>query len=166
MVHFRGMGVHCRGLVELRKGKLVIIEYKGLADRWAGTGVVHEVRAWWNVNEDDEGAVKRAASKAVREEVGKGGSVTFESWDMSTYKTPQLDALVRVRVLTPEQVDHRKELKTRRYAECAICGTPPGELVLLEDGEEHPLCYSCRRGLQGKYQVVHWIKADGKVQIN
>lgn len=147
---------------------MITVEYKGLADRWSGAGDVHEVRAFWNSIRDPEGDVKRAASKEVRKVVGKGGSVTFDSWDMDTHKNPSLAATVRVRVLTDEQVTARKELKARIYTVCAVCDKePPGEIVrLLADGTEHPMCYSCRRGLDGKYQVVHWIKADGRIQVN
>ncbi|MER6605729.1 hypothetical protein ABT282_07390 [Streptomyces sp. NPDC000927] len=148
----------------------MIIEYKGIADRYAGTGVVHEVRAWWNAIQDDEGAVKRAASKAVRDVVGKGGSVTFDSWDMSTYSSPQLNAMVRVRVLTSEQMAARKELRERRYTECGGCKRDhPGQVVRRENGSEQAVCYACWGEIKGTgeaCQVLHWIKADGRVQIN
>lgn len=149
----------------------MIIEYAGRAGRQVGTGTVHEVRAWWNAISDEEGAVKRAATAAVRKEVGKGGSVAFESWDMSTYSHPQINAMVRVRVLTDEQVARRKELKTRRYTTCGgnggRCTSTPGEVVRVSEGVEQALCYGCRTALpKGSYQVVHWIKADGRVQIN
>lgn len=147
---------------------MITSEYKGLASQWSGIGDVHEVRVFWNSTRDPEGGVERAASKAVREVVGKGGSVTFDSWDVDTYKSPSLAAIVRVRVLTDEQVTARKELKARRYTVCAVCdNAPPGEIVrLLADGTEHPMCYSCRRGLQGPHQVIHWIKANGRIQVN
>lgn len=147
---------------------MITSEYKGLASQWSGIGDVHEVHVFWNSTRDPEGGVERAASKAVREVVGKGGSVTFDSWDVDTYKSPSLAAIVRVRVLTDEQVTARKELKARRYTVCAVCdNAPPGEIVrLLEDGTEHPMCYSCRRGLQGPHQVIHWIKANGIIQVN
>lgn len=145
----------------------MIIEYKGQADRQVGTGTVHEVRAFWNSMRDDEGVVKRDASKAVRDVVGKSGSVTFESWDLDTFKSPSLAAIVRVRVLTDEQVERRKRLKAARYDKCGICTTnDAGQLVLWGDGSEQPLCYICMKGLGEKYQVVHYIKADGRLQLN
>lgn len=149
----------------------MIIEYAGQADRQVGAGVVHEVRAWWNVNQDTQGEVKRAASAAVRKEVGKGGSVAFESWDMSTYSHPQLNAMIRVRVLTDEQVKARRELKDRRYSACDgdgdECSNVPGRLVRVDEkGTEKALCYTCLRTLpKGTYQVLHWIKADGRLQL-
>lgn len=144
------------------------VEYKGQADYQVGTGIVHEVRAFWTAGRDEPGTVKRAASAAVRKEVGKGGSVTFESWDMDTYNSPSLAAIVRVRVLTDEQVAARKELRERVYDKCELCDTASASEVveLKEDGTEHAMCYSCRRGLQGPYQVKHWINKHGKVQIN
>lgn len=143
----------------------MIIEYRGKANRWAGTGEVHEVAAWWNVNDTTHGKVKRAAVDAVRAE-GAWASVTFESWDMSTYSTPQLNALIRVRCLTSQEVDREKELKSRRYTKCDGCGKFPGEVVRVADGSEQALCFTCQNKLpNGSYKVLHWIKADGRLQI-
>lgn len=146
----------------------MIVEYRGVADRQVGSGTAHEVRAFWTSGQGSEGDVKRGASKAVRDVVGEGGSVAFESWDLDTCNFPTLAALIRVRVLTDEQVAARKELRGRRYTVCAVCvNAPPGELVrMLSDGTERPVCYPCSRGLQGKCQVVHWINKDGKVRIS
>jgi hypothetical protein len=153
----------------------MIIEYAGIADRQVGTGTVHEVRAWWQVDKEDGGKVKRAASAAVREAVGEGGTVAFESWDVDTYNTPRLNAMIRVRVRTADQVAARKELASRRYTECEGrgtdgkgCGNQPGEVVHLRESDiEQPLCYSCRKDLPaGSYQVRHWIKSGGRIQLN
>lgn len=149
------------------------IEYVGVNDRQVGTGTLHKVHAFWTAGRDDDGAVKRAASAAVRKVVGKGGSVTFSSWEVGTYKHPHLDAVILVRVLTDAQVTARKELQSRRYSVCegknATCThQAPGEVVLVKDtGAELALCYGCRTALpKGSYQVKHWIKSDGRVQIN
>lgn len=151
----------------------MIIEYAGTADRQVGTGTIHQVRAFWTAGKDDDGNVKRAAGKAVRDVVGKGGSVAFESWDMSTYSHPQLNAMIYVRVMTDAQVKRRAELKARRYTTCegknGTCAhQAPGEVVRVDDaGTELALCYGCRTALpKGSYQVVHWIKSDGRIQVN
>lgn len=153
----------------------MIIEYIGVADRFAGAGVVHTVRAIWNATTDKEGDVKRKATAAVRKVVGKGGSVAYESRDMDTHGWPTLAAIVNVRVLTEDQVSARKELKSRRYTGCEGpgedgegCGQFPGEVVHLRESDtEQALCYGCRTGLApGSYKVRHWIQRDGRVQIN
>lgn len=146
----------------------MIIEYAGRADKWAGTGEVHEVRAWWNARTDSQGDVKRAASAAVRKEVGKGGSVAFESWDMSTYNHPQINAMIRVRVLTDQQVKHRKELKERVYKGCdgSGCKSAPGQVVRLVDGTEAALCFGCWNPLRGTgVKVLHYINKYGRIQL-
>jgi len=147
----------------------MIIEYAGIAKFQVGSGTVHEVRAWWNANDDKEGKVKRAAIEAVREATRSFDTLTFDSWDMSTYSTPQINAMIRIRERSPEQVAAREELKSRRYTACGSdgCGEFPGEVVQVADGTEKPLCYGCRTALpQGSYQVKHWIQRDGRVQIN
>jgi hypothetical protein len=153
----------------------VRIEYIGVNDRQVGTGTLHKVHAFWTAGRDDDGAVKRAASAAVRKVVGKGGSVTFSSWEVGTYKHPHLDAVILVRVLNDAQVTARRELQSRRYTQCDgtdtggfRCTDTPGEVVLVKDtGSELALCYGCRTNLpKGGYQVRHWIQSDGRVQIN
>ena len=145
----------------------MIIEYRGKARQWAGTGEVHEVAAIWNALRDDQSAVKRASAKAVRDVVGKGRSVTFESWDMGTSSHPTLDALIRIRVLTKEQADRKKELTMRRYETCDKCGAKgPGQLVQMkDDGTEQALCYGCWNPLRSKCKVLHYINKFGKLQI-
>lgn len=145
---------------------MITVEYIGLADRQVGVGDVHEVRAHWHSVRDSEGDVKQSVSMAVRGKIGKGGSAVFDSWEVDTYKSPSLSAIVRVRVLTDEQLARRKELKSRRYHKCALCPGEPVELVRRQDGTEQPLCFYCRRGLGEEYQVTHWINRDGKLHIN
>jgi hypothetical protein len=145
----------------------MIIEYAGVADRWAGDGVVHNVRAWWNVNETVQGAVKRAAVRAVRDALEDPGHVAVIGMDTCTYGTPQLNALVRVRVRTHEEVAHRAELLTRRYPCCVGCvGPGAGYLVRMHaDGAERALCFTCWDPVRGACKVLHWIKADGRLQL-
>lgn len=148
----------------------MIIEYAGTADRQVGHGTIHQVRAWWNVNDTTEGRIKRAAIEAVREGTRTASLVEYVSMDMSTYNTPQLNAMVYVRVVPQSVADRRAKLKTRTYTTCAggdgTCKGTPGELVRIADGSEVPLCYGCRTGLAaGSYQVVHWIKSNGKLQL-
>jgi hypothetical protein len=153
----------------------MIIEYVGKADRWAGSGTVHEVRAFWTVGRDKDGAVKRAAIEAVREATRSMGTLTFESWDMSTYSHPQLNAMIRIRERSAEEVAAREELKSRRYTTCEGpgedgdgCEETPGEVVHVKaENVDRPLCYGCRRLIpDGGYKVMHWIQRDGRVQIN
>lgn len=156
----------------MEKGIGMIIEYAGVADRQVGHGTIHQVRAWWNVNDTTQGRIKRAAIEAVREGTRTADSVEYVSMDMSTYSHPQMDAMVYVRVVPQDVADRRAELKTRKYTACTggdgTCTETPGELVRIKsDGTEHPLCYGCRTGLAaGSYQLVHWIKSDGRLQIN
>lgn len=151
------------------------IEYIGVNDRQVGTGTLHKVHARWNSTETEAGEVKRAASAAVRKAVGKGGSVSFSSWEVGNYHAPRMDAVILVRVLTEAQMERREELKFRRYTQCNgtdlggfRCTDTPGELVRIKaTGEEQPLCGDCRSNLEsGSYQVVHYIQRDGRVQIN
>jgi hypothetical protein len=145
----------------------VIIEYAGVADRWTGWGVVHEVRAWWSANQDSQGAVKRAAVAAVLAEVGSTDRAEFASWDMSTYSTPQLNAMVRVRVLTAEEWARRKELRSRRCTRCDKCGCDhPGQLVTIDGvSTALALCFGCWHPIRERCKVLHWIKANGKLQV-
>lgn len=146
----------------------MIIEYAGRAERHVGWGITHEVRAWWNVNLDSDGTVKRAALDAVRAEVAEGYHVEYVSRDMSTYNTPRLDAMYLVRVLSPEQTAQRAELRTRRYTSCTTdtCPEQPGYLVRMDaDGTERALCYGCWAPIKSTCKVLHWIKADGNLQV-
>lgn len=153
----------------------MIIEYAGVADRWAGPGVVHEVRAWWNVHETTEGQVKRAALDALcpANGVTVSGSAEVIGVDTSTYSTPHLNAMVRIRVLTIEEAARRTELRARRYTHCDgdDCPNTPGQLVHMFDDPsgqpERALCWTCWRPLARTVQckVLHWIQADGKLQV-
>ena len=80
----------------------MIVEYAGPADRSAGPGWIHKVRAWWNVNADDQAAVKRAVIKEVRANVPPGSKVTFMDWYMDTSTHPTINAWPSVRVTPPE----------------------------------------------------------------
>ena len=146
----------------------MIVEYAGIADRWAGPGVVHNVRAWWNVNHDSEGRVKRAALNTLCPENGVVvlGHAEVIDMDMCTSNHPNLNAMVRIRVLTPEQVARCKELKKRCYTRCDGCGSHPGQVVRMHaDGTERALCYGCWNPVKSTCKVLHWIKSDGRLQI-
>lgn len=146
----------------------MIIEYVGIADRQVGTGTIHEVRAWWNVRHDTEGRVKRAAIEAVREAKKTFNALSFDSWDMSTHDTPQINAMIRIRELSTAEVARRKELTSRRYNTCDGCGTNgPGQLVRMHaDGTERALCYQCWNPVKSTCKVLHWIDKHGKLQVN
>lgn len=145
----------------------MIVEYAGIANRWTGPGVVHEVRAWWNVNQYSQGAVKRAALHALRTQGRIIGHAEVIGMDMSTHATPQLNALIRIRVLTPDEVARGEELRTRRYTRCDGCGCDhPGQVVRMhEDDTERALCFTCWNPVKSTCKVLHWIKKDGKLQI-
>lgn len=80
----------------------MIVEYAGPADRSAGPGWIHKARAWWNVNSDNQAAVKRAVIRAVEAEVREGSEVTFLSWNMDTSTHPTINAWPSVRVIPPD----------------------------------------------------------------
>lgn len=147
----------------------MIIEYAGIADRWAGPGVVHNVRAWWNVNQDTEGGVKRAALRAVRPEVKVTDHLSVDPIDADTYSTPQLNALVRVRVIAHEQYMERKRLAVLVVRACALCMSDcPSYYLRLPDRSEQGVCFTCLRGpalADVEYRTIAWIKADGRLQI-
>lgn len=144
--------------------EMITVEYAGLADRWSGPGTVHEVRAWWNVNQASVGKVKRAAMKEVQGQVT--GHVEYVGMDMSTYNTPNLNAMIRIRVLTTAEVAKRAELKTRVYRTCDKCGSEqPSEVVRMDaDGTEKALCYACWHPVKRSCKVLHWINKYGKIQ--
>jgi len=79
----------------------MIIEYAGEADRSAGPGWIHKVRAWWNANSDDQAEVKRAVLRAVKAEVPAGSIVRFMDWHMDTSTSPTINAWPSVRVIEP-----------------------------------------------------------------
>lgn len=82
----------------------MIIEYAGPASRSAGAGWIHKARAWWNVNTDDQAAVKRAVIREVKANVPKGSTVKFMDWYMDTSTHPTINAWPSVRVIPPEGV--------------------------------------------------------------
>jgi hypothetical protein len=144
----------------------MIIEYAGVADRWAGLGVVHNVRAWWNVNHDAEGAVKRAALRAVQPKVKATDHLSVDPIDADTYSTPQLNALVRVRVISHEQYVERKRLASLVVRNCTKCGDEhPGNYLRMADGSEQAVCYTCLLALPDGYRTIAWVKSDGRLQV-
>jgi hypothetical protein len=144
----------------------MITEYVGIAQRWAGAGVVHEVRAFWHAVTDSDGAVKAAALRALRE-----GGVTdhaeFTGRDLDTYSSPQLAAVYRFRVLTDAEFGHRAELRSRVYRTCSKCGdSAPGQLVRMHEGQtECALCFGCWHPVKSACKVLHWIGRNGKLQV-
>lgn len=85
----------------------MIVEYAGPAERSAGPGWIHKARAWWNVNSEDQGEVRRAVIRAVKAEVPEGSKVTFMDWYMDTSTHPTINAWPSVRVIPPEQEAER-----------------------------------------------------------
>lgn len=153
------------------------VEYVGPADRHVGSGRTHEVRAWWNSVHTDEGAVKRAACRAVREELGPERAHKAEVSHMDTgyYHAPNMDSLIRVRVLTEAEADERAELRSRVYLLCDVCDGPePCEVrsvategPVRESGEqpctELAVCYRCSLDLRGRSSVLHWLNSRGQI---
>lgn len=146
----------------------MIVEYAGLADRWAGHGQVHNVRAWWNVNSDDEGAVRQEAIRLVKAEVSSP-HVTFEDWGMDTSTHPTINAFMRIRVIGPERHAEVQRLRKVVVRACAFCNSPdPCNYLRMPDGEEKAACYTCLRGpslAEANYRTVAWVKADGTLQV-
>lgn len=145
----------------------MIIEYKGVAERQVGPGIVHEVRAWWDVTTDSEREVKRAAQRAVRQEIRSTDHVSVDPIHADTYSTPRLNALVRVRVISHEQHVERKRLAALVVLACATCGAcGPCNYLRMPDGREQGACFTCLRGPLDKveYRTIAWIKADGRLQ--
>jgi hypothetical protein len=146
----------------------ITVEYVGLADRWAGPGVVHTVRAFWNARDGHSEA--EVAARGKRALVTQGNILDHAEYigrDLDTFKSPSLAAILRYRVLTPTQEATRKELSTRVYKTCDGCGGDhPGQLVrMAESGAERPLCFGCWNPIKSACKVLHWIKKDGKLQL-
>lgn len=80
----------------------MIIEYAGPADRSAGPGWIHKARAWWNVNTEDRGEVRRAVIREVRANVPEGSKVQFMGWNMDSSTHPTMNAWPSVRVIPPD----------------------------------------------------------------
>lgn len=82
------------------RDEMITAEYIGPAERSVGPGWLHEVRVFWRVVSDDSTAkAKRAAARAVRAENPDAQSVRFVSWDLDTYNSPQLGAIMWYRVI-------------------------------------------------------------------
>lgn len=153
------------------------VEYAGPANRHVGFGWTHEVRAWWNSVHTDEGDVKRAACRAVREALGPERAHATEVSHMDTgyYHAPNTDAMIRVRVLTKAEADERAELRSRVYRVCGMCGAPdPCEVrsvategPVRETGEqpsvELAVCYRCSLDLRGRSGLLHWLNSRGQI---
>ena len=147
---------------------MIMVEYAGLASRWAGAGEVHNVRAWWNAHTDDQAAVKRKALDLVRAEV-TSPHVTFEDWGMDTSTHPTINAFLRIRVISPERHAEVQRLRKVRVTACGKCFDPhPGHYLLLTDGQSMGVCYTCMRGLSERGEIsrnLAYVKRDGKLQI-
>jgi hypothetical protein len=154
--------------------ELITVEYAGPTSHQVGNIPCYDVRAWWHVVSDrTEGNVKRAANLELKRHV-KADHVEFVRWDVGTYNSPNLDAMITFRVLTSEQFAARAELRTRVYATCDGCGCDhPGQVVRMaengvirmdERGPERALCFGCWNPIKDTCQVLHWIKSNGKLQ--
>ena len=146
--------------------ELITTEYAGHASRQVGNLPWHDVRAWWVVRgEGSIGRVKLAAGRELKRHI-KADHVEYVNMDMDTYNSPHMNAMITFRVLTHEQFTARAELRTRVYTACDGCACDhPGEVVRVADDTERALCFTCRKALTGAYQVLHWIMANGKLQV-
>lgn len=146
----------------------VFVEYIGPAERQVGTGTVHEVRAFWDAR--DGLTEKQVAAEGKSALVSDGkilDHVEYIGRDLDTYRSPRLAAVLRYRALTPDEFRTRTELRSRRYTSCAGCGEEePGQLVCRENGTEEALCFGCWNPVKYICKVLHWIKADGKLQLS
>lgn len=147
--------------------ELITVEYKGPAVRQVGSDPWYEVRAWWRMEGDRSiGNVKRAAGDELKRHV-KADHVEFVSMDMDTHGHPSMNAMLTFRVFTAEQFTARAELRARVYAECNGCReAAPGYLVrMTASSMEHALCFGCWHPIKATCKVLHWIKANGRIQI-
>lgn len=147
--------------------ELITVEYKGPASRQVGNIPCHDVRAWWRMEGDRSiGNVKRAAGDELKRHV-KADHVEFVSMDMDTHGHPSMNAMLTFRVFTAEQFTARAELRARVYTTCEGCGrTQPGQVVRTEaDNAERVLCFECWHPIKATCKVLHWIKANGRIQI-
>lgn len=149
------------------QSELITVEYAGPAPRQVGTLPMHDVRAWWTVrDEGTTGRVKLAAGRELKRHIN-ADHVECVTMDMDTYNSPNMNAMITFRVLTAEQFTRRAELCARVYKRCDGCsGTSPGQLVTVE-GNDTPqaLCYGCWHPISERCKVLHWIKADGRLQV-
>jgi hypothetical protein len=140
----------------------MIVEYAGIADRWAGPGEVHNVRAWWNAVSDSQADVKRAAVRLVKAEV-TSPHVTFEAWGMDTSTHPTINAFIRVRVISPERHAEIQQLKTVRVHTCTECDDPhPSSYLLLTDGRYIGACFVCVRKLSERGEISRNLASVGR----
>lgn len=167
--------------------ELITVEYAGPAPRQVGSLPWHDVRAWWTVRDErSTGLVKTAAGRELKKHI-TADHVEFVHWDMSTYNTPDLNALLTFRVLTHAQFTERAQLRGRVYRTCGRCGGDgPGQLVMLtrpgtpavpdpqnvtpgraDTGETQALCHSCWRPVSdtGGCRVLHWINRNGRLDV-
>lgn len=153
--------------------ELITVEYAGHASRQVGPLPMHDVRAWWQVRDENTmGHVKLAAGRELKRHI-KADHVEFSHMDMDTHGHPHMNAMITFRVLTKAQFAERAQLRTRRYTRCEgdSCTQQPGQLVYMFDDTtgqpERALCYACWRPLADTVQckVLHWIDRDGKLQV-
>lgn len=146
--------------------ELITVEYAGPSSHQVGYDPCHDVRAWWVVVSDrTAGNVKRAAGAELKRHI-HADHVEFVRWDVGTYKSPHLNAMITFRVLTHEQFDARERDRALVFTTCDGCGCDhPGYLVTMNaDGTQRALCYSCWRPIRDTCKLQHWIKANGKLQ--
>lgn len=151
----------------IMSNELITTEYAGPASRQVGPLPCHDVRAWWVAQDDGTiGRVKLDAGRELKRHV-RADHVEFVHMDMSTYNSPHMNAMITFRVLTKAQFAARAELRARVYTQCELsrCGGDPGQLVRMENGLERALCFGCWYPIKSTCQVLHWIKANGKLQI-
>ena len=140
----------------------MIVEYAGIADRWAGPGEVHNVRAWWNAHSEDQAQVRRKAIRLVKAEV-TSPHVTFESWGMDTSTHPTINAFLRIRVISPERHAEIQRLKAVRVTACGQCGDPhPDSYLLLTNGQKTGACYPCLRSLSERGEIDRNMASVGR----
>lgn len=151
---------------------MITVEYAGPASYQVGPLPCYDVRAWWTVIDGREvGRVKRAAGaelkRNLRADSIPADHVECVSMDLSTYSHPHLNAMLTFRVRTHEQFAAREELRKAVYTHCDGCRqTAPSKIVRnLVSGTEQALCYGCWHPHRSAYQVLHYIKATGRVQI-
>lgn len=151
---------------------MITVEYAGPASYQVGPLPCHDVRAWWTVTDGREiGRVKRVAGAELKRELRADGipadHIECVSVDMSTYNHPHLNAMLTFRVYTREQFQARAELRKAVYTHCDGCRrTQPGQIVRnLASGTETALCFECWKPNSSAYQMLHYIKANGRVQI-
>jgi hypothetical protein len=148
-------------------GELITVKYAGPTTFQVGPLPCYDVRAWWVVrNESSIGRVKLAAGSELKRHV-KADHVEFVCMDLDTYNSPHMNAMLTYRVLTKEQFERREARRKAVYRTCEECGdTSPGQLVRMDaTQEERALCFTCWNPIKHTCQVIHWISANGKLQV-